>query len=78
MEQMTITIKDGSIKVEVEGVKGARCVELTQAIEKLIGKVDSRFFKNDFYRSTKIEQSIHLKQFKPTILLEADDILVSH
>jgi len=64
MEQMIITIKDGRVKVEVEGVKGAHCVELTQAIEKLIGKVGDRFLKNDFYRSPKIEQSIYPKQFK--------------
>ena len=67
MEQIIITIKDGSINVEVEGVKGARCVELTQAIEKLIGKVGDRCFKNDFYRSTKIEQSIHLGEFKVSL-----------
>ena len=63
-EQIIITIKDGRVKVEVEGVKGVRCVELTQAIEKLIGKVGDRCLKNDFYRSPKIEQSIYPKQFK--------------
>jgi len=63
MEQMTITIKDGSIKVEVEGVKGIRCVELTQSIEKLIGEVESRLLKKDFYINTKIKQNLYLKQF---------------
>lgn len=52
------------MEIEVEGVKGSRCVELTQAIENLIGKVGNRFLKNDFYRSTKTEQSIHLKRFE--------------
>jgi len=64
MEQMIVTIKNGNVEIEVEGVKGVRCVELKQAIEKLIGKVGDRCLKNDFYRSTKIEQSIHPKQFK--------------
>ena len=63
MEQMVITIKDGSIKVEVEGVKGIRCVELTQSIEKLIGEVESRLLKKDFYINTKIKQNLYLKQF---------------
>lgn len=63
MEQMVITIKEGSIEVEVEGVKGICCVELTQAIEKLIGDVESRLFKKDFYISKKIKQNLYLKQF---------------
>jgi len=62
MEQMVVTIKNGNVIIEVEGAKGARCVELTQAIEKLIGEVDNRQLMNDFYKDTKIEQSIHLKQ----------------
>lgn len=64
MEQLIVTIKNGNVEIEVEGLKGMRCLELTQAIEKLIGKVDCRFLKNDLYKSTKIEQSIYLKQFK--------------
>ena len=64
MEQMVITIKDGNMEIEIEGARGTHCMELTQAIEKLIGKVGDRFLKNDFYTSTKIEQSIHLKHGK--------------
>lgn len=64
MEQMIITIKNGKVKIEMEGTKGARCLELTQAIEKLLGGIEDRFLKNDFYGSTEIKQSIHLKQLK--------------
>lgn len=63
MEQIVITIKDGSIKVEVEGVKGIRCVELTQAIERLIGEVECRILKKDFYINKKIMENLYLKQF---------------
>jgi len=63
MEQMIITIKDGTIKMEVEGVQGIRCVELTQAIENLIGDVESRLFKKDFYISKKIKQNLYIKKF---------------
>jgi len=62
MEQMVVTIKDGKVVIEVEGAKGARCLQLTQAIEKLIGEVDNRHLNNDFYKDMKIEQSICLKQ----------------
>ncbi len=64
MEQMIVTIKNGSVEIEIEGARGARCVELTDAIEKRIGKVDDRFLKNDFYMSTKMEQNIYPKLFK--------------
>jgi hypothetical protein len=64
MEHMIVTIKDGSVEIEIEGVNGARCVGLSQAIEKLIGKEDNRFLKGDFYRDTKIEHTIYLKQSK--------------
>jgi hypothetical protein len=63
MEQLIVTIKNGKVEIEVEGAKGTRCLQLTHAIENVIGKVDDRFLKNDFYKDTKIEQGIHLKQF---------------
>ena len=52
MEQMIVTIKNGSVEIEIEGARGARCVELTQAIEKLIGKVDKKYYKKGFYCNT--------------------------
>ncbi len=56
MEQMIVTIKDGSVKVEVEGAKGSRCLELTQAIERLIGEVETQMVKKDFYINPKTKQ----------------------
>jgi len=53
MEQMIVTIKNGSVEIEIEGDGGARCVELTQAIEKLIGEVETRLLKKDFYINKK-------------------------
>ncbi len=64
MEQLIVTIKNGIVEIEVEGLRGTRCLELTQAIENLIGKVDARSLKNDFYKDIKTEQSINLKQGK--------------
>ena len=62
MEQLLVTIKDGNVVVEVEGIKGNRCLELTQAIENLIGKVDTRFAKNEFYSCIKTKQTISLNR----------------
>lgn len=63
MEQLIVTIRNGKVEIEVKGAKGIRCLQLTQAIENLLGKVDDRLLKRDFYSSTKIEQSTHLKHF---------------
>ena len=56
MEQMVVTIKDERVKLEIEAAKGTHCVELTQAIEKLIGDTDQRLFKNDFYQAAVTAQ----------------------
>jgi len=56
------SLQGGDIKVEVEGVKGARCLELTQAIETLLGEIKSRQLKNDFSEQAKLKQTIALKQ----------------
>lgn len=61
MEQLIVTIKNGTVQIEVKGAKGARCLGLTQAIENLLGKVDDRLLKDDCYRNTKTDQSVHLQ-----------------
>lgn len=62
MEELIVTIKEGNIQVEVEGVKGARCLEMTQAIEELIGKKISRHLKDNFYGLVKLVQTVGIKQ----------------
>ena len=57
MEQMIVTIKNGNVEIEVEGVKGSRCLELTQAIEQIIGEVETRSLKPEIYCYNKIRQN---------------------
>ena len=61
MEEIMVTIQEGNVKVEVEGVKGVRCLELTQAIEKLLGENISRHLKDDFYGQIEVKRGISLK-----------------
>jgi len=61
MEELIITIQDGDIKVEVEGVRGARCLALTQAIETLLGEINGRQLKDDFYAQIAVKRGISLK-----------------
>jgi hypothetical protein len=46
--------------MEVEGVKGVRCIELTRAVEQLLGKAVSQVLKKDFYRTPAIKQKINI------------------
>jgi hypothetical protein len=62
MEELIVTIKDGDIEVEVEGIKGAHCLELTQALETLLGKINRRDLKNDFYGQIEVKGGVCLKQ----------------
>jgi hypothetical protein len=61
MEQMIVTIKNGNLEIEIEGVKGSRCFGLTQAIEELLGDIDQRVVKNDFFLSEAIKQNSILR-----------------
>ena len=61
MEEVIVTIKDGDIQVEVAGVKGAHCLELTQAIETLLGEINGRQLKDDFYSQIAVKPGISLK-----------------
>ena len=50
MAKVTVTIApDGTTSIEVEGVKGKGCVELTRDIEKALGSV-SKDTKTSEYR----------------------------
>jgi len=62
MEEIMVTIQEGNVKVEVEGVKGVRCLELTQAIEKLLGENISRHLKEDFYGQIEVKRGVFLRQ----------------
>ncbi|MDH4220682.1 MAG: DUF2997 domain-containing protein [Candidatus Aminicenantes bacterium] len=61
MEEIIVTIQGGDVKVEVEGIKGARCLELTQAIEILLGEINGRQLKDDFYGQIEVKRRIYLK-----------------
>lgn len=70
MEELIVTIQDGEVQVEVQGVKGTHCLELTQAIERLLGKINSRKLKNEFYGQAKLKQMITNRIIRNTLNAE--------
>ena len=77
MEQLIVTIKNGNVDIEVEGIKGDRCLELTQAIEQLMGNTEQRSFKNHFYTHGEIRRGIHLTTLATKKVTIYTEILLS-
>lgn len=49
--ELNITIsKSGEVNIEVAGVKGSKCLKITEDIENELGKVLSREKKSEFYQ----------------------------
>jgi hypothetical protein len=50
MQELEITIdKEGRVQVEVRGIHGEGCVELTKNIENAVGTVEERKYTAEYY-----------------------------
>jgi hypothetical protein len=46
--------KDGQVRIEVRGVKGLACIDLTKALEEILGgKIESREMTADSYENAE-------------------------
>ena len=60
MPEVIITVgKDGSAKIEVQGVAGPGCTDVSAAIEQALGLVTSRECTVAFYEAAGQEQRAH-------------------
>jgi len=50
MKLVKITIKDGRAKVEVDGCQDSTCKDVTEAIERALGKTESTDYKPEFFQ----------------------------
>ena len=58
MQEITLIIgKDGKVNLDVSGVEGAACSELTKSIEKALGKVEKVKRKSEFYNEQGVGSS---------------------
>jgi len=53
IQEIDVFVKpDGTVKLEVRGVKGDKCLALTEEIEKLLGdRVQQRVHTDEFYQA---------------------------
>ena len=63
MEEIKVTIDgEGNVKVTVFGVKGAKCLELTEELEALLGGDVEREFTSEYYaESESVEEHQKVK-----------------
>lgn len=47
---------DGTIKLEVKGVPGAKCIDLTKELEKELGEVLEREKHGEYFQVVETEQ----------------------
>jgi hypothetical protein len=47
--------QDGSVQLEVDGVKGSSCTDLTKEVEDALGNVTSRKKKAEYHAISKTE-----------------------
>lgn len=61
--QLNVTIQpDGSVSIEVSGVTGTACTELTRQLEEALGgEITDRVFRDSYYQQSD-DQQIDLGQ----------------
>ena len=54
---------DGKVELQVCGVKGEKCMEVTAALEKALGNIVKREFTSEMYES-KVETEVEKEKRK--------------
>lgn len=47
-------LPDGSVKLEVKGIKGEKCLNFTKDFEEAIGDVVQRYYTSEFYQKENV------------------------
>lgn len=62
MEKIIITFTDEGPVIEVQGVKGPRCLVLTEDLEKALGQVSDRERKPEFYQQETVQDRLRQRR----------------
>lgn len=61
---MTIVISsDGRVTIEVKGVAGPSCLELTKFLERSLGQVAERRFTSEYYQTNIVNNSTKITKW---------------
>jgi len=53
----------GQVQIEVKGVQGNTCTDLTRFLEEALGEIETREFKAEYYVQSTDNTSIQHKQY---------------
>lgn len=53
----------GKVEIEVKGVQGNSCTDLTQFLEKALGDIDERSFKAEYYVQNTGDTGVQNQQY---------------
>ena len=57
-QEMEITISpSGEVKIQVKGVHGAQCLDLTKGLEQGLGTVEDRQLTSEYYEQQQTQQN---------------------
>jgi len=55
--------EDGRVRIEVHGVKGKKCLDLTASLEEALGgEIESREFSHEAYQEAKEELETRIRE----------------
>ena len=52
-----IIAQDGTVREEVQGVKGGDCIDVTLPFEESLGNLETRQFKTEYYVTSQYNQN---------------------
>jgi len=63
MAKMNIIITpNGYVKIQIEGVKGGRCLDFSKTFEEALGEVADRKLTSEYYQGESIKRHDYLKE----------------
>ena len=64
LQELDIVIKpDGEVKIEVRGVKGEKCLDITRRLEELLGgEVIDRTHTDEYYQSEGVSHRRRIEE----------------
>jgi hypothetical protein len=63
MAKIYVTItSSGEIKVQIEGVKGKKCLDFSKAFEEALGEVTERKFTSEYYQEESVKREDYLRE----------------
>jgi len=63
MAKMNVTImQNGEVKIQLEGIKGKKCLDFSKRFEESIGEITNRKLTSEYYQEELVKRQNYLKE----------------